>query len=291
MSEPITTVGLGAVAAYLGKDGLNKILGPTADYLGESLRDFTQKRAQNVGRIFGNAEQKLGKKIEEPGQIPPKVLKTIINEGSYSDDEITVEYFGGILASSRTEQGRDDRGARIGKILDGLSVYQIRTHYIVYTLVRKIFKDSGYQFNMDDRPRMQLFIPWSSYSNAMEFSKNELNQITSILNHSFFGLYTENLIETFQYGQEEHIKKYFPEAKDDGILVSPSAFGAELYLWGYGQGNKDLSFILNDDEFYDMPGLPVIMAGVMPSDKQHKTSRFTGLVPLAGELTVIFSTD
>ena len=34
--EPITTIGLG-VAAYLAKDGIGKLLGPTADYLGEGL--------------------------------------------------------------------------------------------------------------------------------------------------------------------------------------------------------------------------------------------------------------
>lgn len=272
MPEPITTVGLGAVVAYLSKDGINKMLGPTADYLGESLRDFAQKRAENVGKIFSNAESKLGDKIEQPGQVPPKVLKTIINEGSYSDDEITVEYFGGILASSRTEQGRDDRGARIGKVLDGLSIYQIRTHYIVYTFIRKLFKDSGYLFNMDDRPRMQIFIPWGVYVHAMQFDQKELNQITSIVNHAFFGLNTDNLIETFQYGPENHIKKHCPEAQGDGILVSPSAFGAELYLWGYGLGDKDLSYILNDTAFKDMPGIPVINGGVIPADKKHNKS-------------------
>ncbi len=272
MPEPITTVGLGAVAAYLGKDGLNKILGPTADYLGESLRDFAEKRAHNVGRIFGNAEQKLGQKIEQPGQVSPKVLRTIIDEGSYADDEIAVEYFGGILASSRTEQGRDDRGARIGKILDSLSVYQIRTHYIVYTLIRKIFKDSGYRFNQDDRARMELFIPWDSYISAMEFSQSEIDQLTSIVSHSFFGLSTDNLIEAFQYGLEKHIKKYYTEAKGGGILVCPSAFGAELYLWGYGQGDKDLSFMLNDDEFDDIQGIQVIMEGVTPTDKRYNKS-------------------
>jgi len=269
MPEPITTIGLGAVVAYLSKDGLNKMLGPTADYLGESFRDFAKKRSENVGKIFGNAEKKLGDKIERPGQVPPKVLKTIINEGSYSDDDIAIEYFGGILASSRTEQGRDDRGARIGKILDGLSVYQIRSHYIVYTLIRKVFKNSGYLFNQDDRPRMQIFIPWESYIGSMEFSKNEMDQLTSIVNHSFFGLSTDDLIEGFQYGPEEHIKKHFAEAKGGGILVSPSAFGTELYLWGYGQGDKELPFIINDNSFEDMEGIPIIMKNVASSDNQH----------------------
>jgi hypothetical protein len=72
MSEPITTVGLGAIAAYLGKDGIAKLLGPTADYLGGELQEFTKKRIKNVGNIFKNAEDKLGDKIEQPGAVPPK---------------------------------------------------------------------------------------------------------------------------------------------------------------------------------------------------------------------------
>lgn len=273
MPEPLTTVGLGAVIAYLSKDGLNKMLGPTADYLGESIRDFAQKRAENIGKIFGSAESKLGPKLEQPGQVPPKVLKTIINEGSYSDDEIAVEYFGGILASSRTEQGRDDRGARIGKTLDGLSIYQIRSHYIVYSLVRKLFKDSGYLFNMEDRPRMQMFIPWSAYILSMEFDQKEMNQLTSIVNHTFFGLSTDDLIETFQYGPKDYIQKHCPEATDGGILVTPSAFGAELYLWGYGLGDKDLSYILNDQAFEDIKGIPLIENGVLTADKKHNKQK------------------
>ena len=116
----IITVGVGAIAAYLGKDGVQKILGPTADYLGEELKAFTQRRVENTAKIFLNAKKKLGPRLDSPGQVPPKVLKTVINEGSYSEDPIALEYFGGVLASSRTEIGRDDRGARIIKTLDNL---------------------------------------------------------------------------------------------------------------------------------------------------------------------------
>ena len=55
----IITVGIGAIAAYLGKDGLQKILGPTADYLGGELKAFTQRRINNVGKIFS----KRGKEV------------------------------------------------------------------------------------------------------------------------------------------------------------------------------------------------------------------------------------
>lgn len=269
MPEPITTVGLGAIAAYLGKDGLAKLLGPTAEYLGGELQEFTKKRIENVGKIFSNAETKLGKNIDLPGRVPPKVLKTIVNEGSYCEDDIAVEYFGGILASSRTDLGRDDRGARIAKILDGLSTYQIRTHYLIYTYVRKLFHDSEYLFNQEDRPKMEIFIPFDSYFLSMQFDENEMKQVVALVNHSFFGLNTEDLIETFYYGPEEHIKKSCSDAVGGGIIVQPSAFGAEMYLWGYGEGNQDLSFILNDGAFTDLRDMPLVLKNVIPSSKQH----------------------
>ncbi|WP_018294693.1 hypothetical protein [Mariprofundus ferrooxydans] len=269
MPEPITTVGIGAIAAYLGKDGLQKLLGPTADYLGGELQEFTKKRIENVGKIFSNAEQKLGENINSPGQVPPKVLKTIVNEGSYCEDSVAVDYFGGILASSRTELGRDDRGARIAKILDGMSTYQIRSHYIIYSLIKKKFTGSGYKYNMEDRPKMQLFIPMNVYIASMQFDEKEIQQFGAILNHALFGLSNDDLIENFQYGPKDHMQKSFPDATSDGILVSPSAFGAELYLWGYGEGNRELSFALNDGELIDLPDVPLLLDGVATANKEH----------------------
>ena len=273
MPEPITTVGIGAIAAYLGKDGLQKLLGPTADYLGGELQEFTKKRIENVGKIFSKAEEKLGENIETPGYVPPKVLKTIVNEASYCEDEVAVEYFGGILASSRTELGRDDRGARIAKILDGMSTYQIRSHYVIYSLIKKIFSDSGYMYNQDDRHKMQLFIPMHIYIASMQFDGKELQQFGAILNHALFGLNNDDLIEGFQYGPQEHIKKHFSDASADGIVVAPSAFGAELYLWGYGRGSQDLSYALNAKELIDLPDVPIYLEGVAAANKEHNNSR------------------
>lgn len=269
MPEPITTIGVGAIAAYLGKDGVAKLLGPTAEYLGGELREFTKKRIENVGKIFSSAEAKLGENINKPGHIPPKVLKIIVNEGSYCEDHIAVDYFGGILASSRTELGRDDRGARIAKILDGLSAYQIRTHYLIYSYIRKLFHDSGYAFNQNDRSKMEIFIPFDSYTISMQFDEKEIKQFIAILNHSFFGLNTEGLINTFHYGPEDYIKNSCPDAKGGGIIVQPSAFGAEMYLWGYGEGNRELSYILNDKAFEDLQDMPLALDNVIPSSKKH----------------------
>lgn len=244
MPEPVTTVGLSALAAYLGKDGIQKLLGPTADYLGQGLRDFTQRRIETIGKIFTVAEVRLGAKLDTPGEVPPKVLKAVLDEGSFSNNDLAVEYLGGILASSRTEQGRDDRGARIAKIVDSLSNYQLRCHYLVYSTIRALFMGKGLSMKMSDRPKMQIFIPFSGFLAAMDFSQVEMGQITSLLSHIFFGLHGDNLLEGhWQYGDKENMVKIFAEAQEGGIICQPSALGTEIFLWAFGQADKDLDYI------------------------------------------------
>lgn len=65
---------------------LEKMLGPTADYIGEGVKSWTEKRVANVQRIFNIAARRLGTKIESDGAVPPRVLKGILDEGSFCDD-------------------------------------------------------------------------------------------------------------------------------------------------------------------------------------------------------------
>ncbi len=248
MPEPITTVGAGAIIAYLSKDGMQKLLGPTADYLGGGLKDFTQRRIESIARIFERAEQKLGDQINLPGEVPPKVLKAVLDEGSFANDLLAVEYFGGILASSRTEGGRDDRGVRVAKILDSLSTYQLRTHYLIYVAISELFRNKELNFDPDGVERMQIFIPYADYFAAMDFNTGELEQISQIMSHVFHGLGNDGLIDdTWMYADKETISKHYPRAESGGIILNPSAQGAELFLWAFGHSDKYLDYIFNSN--------------------------------------------
>lgn len=264
MPDPVTTVGIGVVAAYVGKDIILKILGPTADYLGGELREFTQRRMENVGRIFSNAEKKLGGKLNSPGQVPPKVLKTVINEGSYADDAVAVEYFGGVLASSRTEVSRDDRGARIAKMIDNMSAYQMRTHYLIYSTIAQMFSDGANSFNFsEDREKMQLFMPFQGFAIAMGFTQQEWDN-PQILTHIFHGLSTDGLIEIgWAFGNQEILKTHGDNVPGDGIVCTPSALGVELFLWAFGYGDKELNFLLTSDFSPEIEGIPKSVPNVV----------------------------
>ena len=77
MPEP-TTVGLAALDCISKQrwsckpnTGSNRRVPWRSD-----LKAFTQKRIGNMGKIFSNAEKKLGDKLDRPGQVPPKVLNS-----------------------------------------------------------------------------------------------------------------------------------------------------------------------------------------------------------------------
>jgi len=270
MPEPITTVGLGAIAAYLGKDGIAKLLGPTADYLGGELEEFTRKRINNIGGIFKKAGDKLGSKIDEPGVVPPKVLKTIINEGSYSEDEIAVEYFGGVLASSRSEFSRDDRGARVAKALDNLSSYQLRCHYLIYSSIATLFRGQVQSFSQSDqRAKLEIFMPINSFASSMDVTQKEWDN-PQLLTHVFHGLSSDGLIaDNWAFGRVETLKTMSKSEviTESGVVCTPTLSGAELFLWGFGYGNNVLDYIFSSEFVSQIEGVP----SCVPNTKATKT--------------------
>ncbi len=235
--EPTSALGaLGGAASEISKSGLaEKLLGPTAEYLGQHLRDMVERRLTNTGKIFQVAERRLGSRINNEGNVHPKVLKGILDDGSYAEDELAAEYFGGILASSRSGVSRDDRGAYFCSLVGRLNTYQLRSHYIFYSLFKAGYEDGEFNLTNDtDNRSVAAYISWKSYLEGMEFVEDE--EFNAILGNIFFGLHREDLIGIFAYGNDASTHP-FSSSPGPGIIVSPSALGAELFLWAHGLGN------------------------------------------------------
>ena len=251
----VDTTDLGIAAlAYVNKDVVAKLLNPSAEYLGERLKESIR---ENLERIVANAERKRVNKSGVRGQIPPKVLKTIINEGAYSNDEVAGEYFGGVLASSTTEIDRDDRGDRLAKLIGNMSVYQLRSHYLIYSTISELFSNSGHSFDLsDNRAKMEFFMSFQDYTNAMEFTQQEWSN-GQILHHVLHGLDADGLVEhTWRFGDQESLKERFSGVPSAGIICGPSALGAELLLWAFGYGDKGLNFLLTSDFAGEIKNIP-----------------------------------
>lgn len=255
--EPGT--GLAILGSALGgAKVLEKMLGPTADYLGTGIRDWTQRRVENVGRIFAKAHEKLGDKVDTPGGIPPRVLKEVMTEGSFCDDELTAEYFGGVLASSRSEVSRDDRAATYLRLTSELSSYQIRFHFICYYWWRKLYCGSGLRPTFsEDLHKMWLFLPGRFLSVAMEFSDKE--PAADILLHCQSGLAREELIEINAWGGPEHMngiceRQGWAPVSEWGMSVCPTQYGIDYWLWSVGAGKVSRSSFL--EATLSLPKLP-----------------------------------
>lgn len=243
-----TGTGLTILGSAVGGARLiEKILGPTADYLGEGLRDWTQKKVENVGRIFSKAKDKLGERIESPGAVPAKVLKGILDEGSVCEDELAAEYFAGVLASARTLITRDDRAATYLRLTADLSSYQIRTHYIYYTALKQKFRGialtAGTRF---DNEKMQVYMSNEQYEKAMAL--NEREDLNLIATHSVTGLDRIGLLDLDTIAEAEHLRDVIPGFHPylGGIIATPLTFGFEYYMWVHGSGDLPVTSFLTD---------------------------------------------
>ena len=197
-----TNVAIGAGLTVLSsQEILTKMLGPTADYLGGELKNFVVKCNINLDNVFVKAKEKLGSRLNEPGQVNVRVLKNIIEEGRFCEDELIAEYLGGVLASSKSADGRDDRGIKLISYIKNLSSYQLRFHFIYYYLLYSLSEKYSDSLPEDiflscdeEMERLSIFIPLDVYEKAMDFSDHEKKYENDMIRHSIEGLMREGLI-------------------------------------------------------------------------------------------------
>jgi hypothetical protein len=246
----LTALGTGIVS----KDLIVKILGPTADYIGSVLKGWTERRVTNTRSILIKAAQRLGSRLDEEGTVPPRVLKEVLDEGSYCDDELTSSYFAGVLASSRSEHSRDDRGASLLKLVGRMTTYQVHSHYIYYSLFKQYLNGRSENITVDNECRkLSLYVPHAAFIHAMSFADTE--DVESICTHIYTGLLKEKLIaDRLVSGNRELLTSIYPrweeEEEDGGVLIRPSALGVELYQWVHGEGRQHPSQFLEQDVIY-----------------------------------------
>lgn len=240
-----------AIAA-IGYPLVQKVLGPSSEYLGDQLKLFTQKNTENLKRIFEKTESKHPEGIEQQGSVSPQILRDVLFDGSFCEDEISQEYYAGVLASSKSKQNRDNRGVDITACISRLSNYQLRAHYFFYYVMHqsKIVSESEIQQDaiLNNTP---VFISNKTFIEAMDFDAIELTEFDSICGHILHGLNKENLINrTFGYGSVEFLRSRLPSRiifDEPGLVVCPSPLGIELFLWASGKGKLPLNYFYNSE--------------------------------------------
>lgn len=119
------------VVAFMGE----KILGKTFVTIGTDLAKLYEKGRD---KIIEKATKKITN-IDDGKSANLRVSRDVFWNGSFTDESICAEYFGGILASSRSMNGEDDLGIYYVDLIKSLSSSQLKLHYLLYLSLNKYF--------------------------------------------------------------------------------------------------------------------------------------------------------
>jgi len=208
--EPITTTVTTLAVA-------NKLLGKTADAISEDIAALYE-----VGRdkLVAAAVRKT-KDVDDGKVANLRVARDAFLNGSFTDEAICAEYFGGILASSRSADGKDDTGVFYTDIIKSLSASQLRFHYIIYHSLNELWLEMPAE---KQRPNAGMGSEISQYS--IWFSTFELTALGVDVDKDLVALRSKELVG-MNYEAMAH-------KLDDGkevpyTKVQPTSLGIQLY--------------------------------------------------------------
>ncbi len=223
-------------AAYLGK----QLLGKTFEVISSDIAELYKSGRDKIA-------QKALEKIQDKNDNKSanlRVARDVFWNGSFTDEAICAEYFGGILASSRSNDGKDDSGIYYVDIIKSLSSNQLMLHYAIYSVLNTMFVSNPEKNKLNPGQESEL------QSEEIFLSTNELQTIIDgDLGIDLHALHAKGLIGKFQTGS--HKLKNGKEVPN--LKVQPKTLGIQLYAVAHNKLNEWRNFsTVNFDEFNDI---------------------------------------
>lgn len=211
-------------AAVAAKPLLERLLGPSFDYVGEAMADlFARYGNRNVVDILRRAAARLDDQTRKTAFINPRILRMILEDGCFADDDVAKEYYAGLFVSAFTNQLDDDRAITLLAAVRNLTARQIRAHHLLYSLIRKLHGGRQMSF-ANDAANSSIFMPeYLAERDVLVASSRDVQYVLQ-------GLIHEDLVDRI-YTLD---RIYFDASSDKiyhGWLLTGTAFGAELFLW------------------------------------------------------------
>ncbi len=219
---------------------IKDITQPTLKEIGLDLRDGYS----GLKRIIGNAVKKSNNDQIANNRVMIEALKS----GSFVDSDIGVEYFGGILASSKSIDGKDDSSIYYLDIIKSLSSAQLHLHYVVYKSLNNFLSGDVANKSLNvghskDLSKIKLYI-----------SSKELEKMGLKLDTDLEALYRKGLLYQYEYNNHPlEGAKVFPY-----IMISPTALGIQLFAIANNKLSKWRSFSMIDFGNFPDIGIPII---------------------------------
>lgn len=170
---------------YLGK----QLLGKTFDVISSDIAELYKSGRDKISQ---KALEKIKNK-DDNKSANLRVARDVFLNGSFTDEAICAEYFGGILASSRSDDGKDDSGIYYVDIIKSLSSKQLMLHYAIYSVLNTMFVSNPEKSKLNPGQESEL------QNEEIFLSTNELQSLTGgDLGLDLHALHAKGLIGYFQ---------------------------------------------------------------------------------------------
>jgi len=123
-SEEIVVTTAIAVGGYVG----TKLFGTALATMGD-----------DINKLYNRGRDKIvdaaTKKVDNPEDgktVNLRAARDVLWNGAITEDEVCAEYFGGMLAAARSEDGKDDGVVHYVDTIKAMSARQLELHYVIY---------------------------------------------------------------------------------------------------------------------------------------------------------------
>ena len=236
------------VIALPGEWALQKVFGPALTEVGEDLKKLY---AKGRDRIIAVAYRKVSD-LDDGRQANLRVTRDVLWNGAFTDDEVCAEYFGGILASSRTPDGKEDDAVQFVDVIKSLSAKQLRLHYVIYNSLNKLLVASVKQVNVGMSSELTRNRAWFSAIELVEVLNLKIDTDLNILHRqgllTGYGTNSEKI-------DEQHNLPY--------THANPTTFGVLLYAVAHNRLAELRMFDRKDFGNFPDIALPSVCAATL----------------------------
>ena len=241
----------GIAIALPGEWAVKKLLGPVLSEIGD---DIKRLYAAGRDRILTTAINKIDD-IDD-GKTPNlRVTRDVLWNGAFCQDEVCAEYFGGILASCRTDDGKDDSSIQFVDVIKSLSAKQLKLHYVAYYALNRLLLQGKRHINVGQGSEIQRVEIW--------LSSLELVNVHDInIGTDPNALWRHGLLHEYKTDSADIGGRKLPYT-----MVKPTTFGAMLYAAAHNKMNHWQDFPTIDLGSFDGTIPPSVYAPDLPSLK------------------------
>jgi len=205
--EVIVTAAI-AAGGYVG----TKLFGTALATMGDDINKLYVRGRDKIVDV-------ATKKVENPDdgkKVNLRAARDVLWNGAITEDEVCAEYFGGMLAAARSEDGKDDGVVHYVDTVKAMSARQLELHYVIYRAWQTLLNQAGKPINVAQSSDVQS---WHIFMNGLELSGRQLHYDLDLT-----VLHRLGLVVQFKYDNHVVGEKAMPF-----VDVCPTTFGVMLF--------------------------------------------------------------